>query len=108
MLGQPFDVGEVCLRLGDFLYRAAVISLIHRGVVSGSEAGGGRGEGVENIRGEDDPALRAGRVPEFSHRRVDVAASADPMANFDFAVGDVVAFVGAGRVVGSWGHGSLG
>lgn len=91
---QPFDVGQVCLRLGDLLDRAAVISLVHRGVVSGSETGGGRGEGVENIRGEDDPVFRVRWVPELDHRRVDVAASADPVAGFDVAIGYRVASVG--------------
>ncbi|MCZ6624064.1 MAG: hypothetical protein O7B35_07525 [Deltaproteobacteria bacterium] len=78
-----------------------MIGLVHRGVVSGSEAGGGDGEGFENIRGEGDPAFRVRWVPEFDHWGVDVAASADPVAYFDFVVGYRVAFVGAGRVVGS-------
>ena len=63
---------------------------------------------VEDIRGEDDPAFRVGRVPQFDHWGVDITASANPVMLADCTVTDLVAFVRAGRVVGSWGHGSLG
>ena len=96
---QTLDIRQVGTRLRDLLDGAGGVGVLHCAIWSGSQAGGGRGEGVEGVGGDDDPAVCVRWIPGFDHWDFNVSPSADPVAAFDLAVGYRVALVLAGRVV---------